>query len=242
MSQLLLRWLFPRDVHHVAGLHQLIANSLPTRGRVLDLGCGDNRELARYRMADREVWGTDFQAHPELQDAAWFRLLQDDGTIPFPDASFDAVVSIMVLEHVVEPGRFFAEVARVLRPGGRFIGHTISGIHYVTFLRRLVGLLPHSVNQMLVKALYNRAEVDTFPAYYRLNTGRQLRRHCVAAELQPLMTQRYADPGYFHFAAPLEALAIVSDRLMEAVAPGCGRLYFTWMARKGTDRAQDRPS
>jgi SAM-dependent methyltransferase len=232
MSQTLLRRLFPRDLHHVAGFHQVIAQTTPERGRLLDLGCGVNCDLATYRTADREVWGADFQRHPHLEHAGWFRQLGADGSIPFPDAHFDAVATVMVLEHVVAPEPFFREVARVLKPGGRFIGHSISGTHYVTLLRRLIGVLPHSFNQFLVKKLYHRAEVDTFPAYYRLNTPRQLRRHAAMAGLTLQALHRYADPGYFHFSAPLEALAIVTDRLLDGVMSGCGRLYFTFVAQK----------
>lgn len=232
MNQTLLRRLFPRDQHHVAGFHQVVARAAPDRGRILDLGCGANHDLARYRTAEREVWGADFHAHPQLEHAECFRRLGADGGIPFPDAHFDAVASVMVLEHVVAPAPFFSEVARVLKPGGRFIGHSISGTHYVTILRRFFGVLPHSFNQMLVKKLYKRDEVDTFPAYYRLNTPRQLRRRAIAAGLTPLALHRYADPGYFHFSPPLEALAILTDRLLDGVVSGWGRLYFTFVAQK----------
>ena len=185
--------------------------STPERGRVLDLGCGVNADLENYRTPDREVWGTDFQAHPELQHPEWFRLLGNGGRIPFPDDHFDSVTAVMVLEHVADPRAFLSEVARVLRPGGRFIGHTISGTHYVTFIRRLFGLLPHAVNQTLVKKLYGRAEADTFPAFYRLNTEAA----CGGSAMRLGWTRRvrrYADPGYFRFARPLETAAILAGR------------------------------
>jgi SAM-dependent methyltransferase len=238
VSDVLLRRLFPHDVHHVAGLHEAIHTSVPEHGRILDLGCGINTDLEPYRTPHREVWGTDFVAHPELRHAEWFRLLGKGGAIPFPDGYFDTVVCVMVLEHVVNPRAFLREVSRVLRPGGRFIGHTISGMHYVTHIRRLIGLLPHSINQALVKRLYGRAEVDTFPAFYRLNTGGRVRRFCEEAGLELLGLRRYADPGYFRFARWLEAGAIVADRLLEGLFSGWGRLYLTMTIRKpGDERA-----
>lgn len=215
---------------------------MPQRGRLLDLGCGINNDLACYRTADREVWGVDFQSHSQLQHPEWFRLLRQNGTIPFPDSYFDTIVTVMVLEHVAVPEDFIEEVARVLRPGGRFIGHSISGTHYVTLLRRLFGLLPHSANQAIVKALYNRHEVDTFPAYYRLNTQEQLRRKSFEAGLKLIEFQRYADPGYFRFAKPVEAPAILADRFLDWICPGWGRLYFTAVVEKplGPQRNRNR--
>jgi SAM-dependent methyltransferase len=227
VSDVLLRRVFPRDVHHVAGLHEAIHDHIPDTGRVLDLGCGINSDLEGYRTREREIWGADFQAHPELRHRDWFRFLEQGGTIPFPDGHFDLVVAIMVLEHVANPRSFLSEVARVLKPGGHFIGHTISGTHYVTFIRRLIGLLPHAVNQKLVKKLYGREEVDTFPAFYRLNTATCLRRFAALAGMELAGIRRYPDPGYFRFLKPLEAAAIVTDRALDALCPGWGRLYFT---------------
>jgi SAM-dependent methyltransferase len=222
-----LQRVFPNDVHHVAGLHEAIRRRLPERGRILDLGCGINADLESYRTPDREVWGADFQAHPELRSADWFRLLGKGGRVPFPDGHFDLVVAVMVLEHVADPRAFLAEVARVLKPGGRFIGHTISGTHYVTFIRRLIGLLPHAVNQKLVRRLYGRDEVDTFPAFYRLNTEARLKRFASSAGMTVEEIRRYADPGYFRFAKPLEVMAILCDCVLDSFAAGWGRLYLT---------------
>ena len=232
MSDALLRRLFPADEHHVRGLHAVVEQLMPERGRILDLGCGTSTELARYRSADREVWGTDFEAHSNTYPLEWFRTFGSGGSIPFPADSFDLVVAIMVMEHVESPSLFFSEVARVLRPGASFVGHTISGNHYVTWLRRLIGLLPHSVSQWLVRKLYGRAEEDTFPTFYRLNRRAQIERACRLTELNITALTRYADPGYFQFSAPLQAAAVVADRLLESFAQGWGRLYFTVTIRK----------
>ena len=41
--------------------------------------------------------------------------------LTFPDESFDLVISQDVMEHVPDPSRAFAEIARVLKPGGSHI-------------------------------------------------------------------------------------------------------------------------
>lgn len=47
--------------------------------------------------------------------------IASDGSLPVPDAQFDAVLSTQVLEHVREPSLYLAESFRVLRPGGRLL-------------------------------------------------------------------------------------------------------------------------
>ncbi|HEX6964890.1 MAG TPA: class I SAM-dependent methyltransferase, partial [Gemmatimonadaceae bacterium] len=46
-----------------------------------------------------------------------------DASLPFPDAAFDRVVVIDLLEHVADDRRLLAEIARCLRPGGRAVLH-----------------------------------------------------------------------------------------------------------------------
>src|SRR5918911_727457 len=46
------------------------------------------------------------------------------GALPFPNASFDIVVSFDVLEHIPDTDAHLAEVSRVLRPGGAYLIQT----------------------------------------------------------------------------------------------------------------------
>jgi SAM-dependent methyltransferase len=89
----------------------------------LDLGAGDGR-FALWNH-DRGATIVALDAAPLFATAARETLdlvLGDVRVVPFPDATFDAVYSIDVMEHLDAPGleRFFAEAARVLKPGGRF--------------------------------------------------------------------------------------------------------------------------
>jgi SAM-dependent methyltransferase len=223
---------FPHDSDAVEGYHAALRDRLRDAARVLDLGCGDNTQFDHYRTPSREVWGVDVQWHPRLTSPEWFRLMEPAGRVPFPDATFDLITSCWVLEHVEKPEIFLAEVRRLLRPGGSFISLTINGCHYVTWLSRLVGLLPHAGTQWLVRRLYGRESYDTYPTYYRLNTTGQFRRMARLAGLGYGVVRRFANPDYFRFSPLIRRAAIVCDWLLEKAAGGLGRVYVVVVFHK----------
>jgi SAM-dependent methyltransferase len=218
----------------ITGYRRTVRRYLPETGKILDLGCGNNRWLAPYHTGPREVWGTDFHAHPQLVRPEWFRLLPPDGRIPFAAAAFDVVASSWVLEHVPAPRPFLVEVQRVLRPGGWFVALTPNGGHYVTWLSRLLGLVPHQVTQTVVERLYGRPPHDTFPTFYRLNTIRQLRRRVRGTGLDVAAIAGYPNPEYFAFWEPLRRAAILTDWVLDHWRPGLGRLYWVMTLHKPT--------
>lgn len=218
---------FPgEDSDAEAGFHRELQSRLIDARQVLDFGCGDNSELARYRTSQRQVWGVDLQSHPHLHHAEWFRLLDSSSRAPFADGTFDVIGSSWVLEHIRQPARFLGEIQRLLRPGGFFVSLSINALHYVTFLSRMVGVLPHRLTQKLVYRLYGRALHDTFPTYYRLNSSAQLRRLAQKSGLELTGLNRFENPDYFSFSPGLRQSAIVIDWLLGRCNPELGRLYF----------------
>jgi len=87
-------------------------------GRVLDLGCGVGHS---YRLlAPRATVGVDIEpsvlAGQERETA-----VADMRELPFPDDSFASVLAVHSIEHVPDPERVLAEVARVLEPAGKAV-------------------------------------------------------------------------------------------------------------------------
>jgi SAM-dependent methyltransferase len=96
------------------------------QGPLLDVGCAYGFLLARFNDG-RDLAGCDVSALA-IQEAsrrlprARFAVLNPGGPLPYPDASFGAVLCTDVLEHIAPDGqgRLLSESARVLAPGGRF--------------------------------------------------------------------------------------------------------------------------
>ena len=101
--------------------------SLKPGSRVLDLGCAFGYGT-RILCRKYHVWGRDLSADyvararkllPELN----FTCGGAD-CLPYPDAFFDGIVLLDVLEHVPNEAAVVSEIARVLRPGGELIVST----------------------------------------------------------------------------------------------------------------------
>jgi len=111
-------------------------NRLPIRPgwRILDIGCGSGRHACQVgARRDVTVIGAD-PSHADLLAAAdrftehkrwgalacreWALAAADALDLSFPDHAFDLVVCSEVLEHLHDPDRALAELARVTRPGG----------------------------------------------------------------------------------------------------------------------------
>lgn len=97
------------------------------RGRVLDAGCGGGG--MPLSLAEEAAFVCGIDPADRFQDAG-VRLARERGVqhlafaladgmaLPFPDASFDMVLSHAVIEHVADAPLYLRECARVLAPGG----------------------------------------------------------------------------------------------------------------------------
>jgi ubiquinone/menaquinone biosynthesis C-methylase UbiE len=98
--------------------------------RILEIGVGAGTDHLQWARAGCACHGVDLtdaaiettRAHLALHGFASQLQRVDAETLPFPDASFDLVWSWGVIHHAEYPERILAEVRRVLRPGGAFLG------------------------------------------------------------------------------------------------------------------------
>lgn len=87
-------------------------------GRVLDIGCGRNNLFIKNWVDDPESVGLDVFEYEGVQN-----ICRDMTNLPFSDNSFDTVTLIAVGGHIPQAVRVkeFAEIARVLKPGGMLL-------------------------------------------------------------------------------------------------------------------------
>jgi SAM-dependent methyltransferase len=88
---------------------------VPRGGRALEVGAGPGffREVVKTLRPDVRLTSLDVLPTP------WNDLVGDALCLPVRAASFEAILGTDVLHHLARPAAFFAEAARVLRPGGR---------------------------------------------------------------------------------------------------------------------------
>ena len=105
---------------------------------ILVVGCGSGREAGLLaRSLEAETIGIDICDNFDFDHAgsAPAKLeMMDARALDFPDARFDLVYSFHALEHIPEPKRALAEMARVLKPDGHFIIGTPNRSRLVGYL------------------------------------------------------------------------------------------------------------
>jgi len=144
-----------RDVRYKS---LLIAQAKIQPGQyVLDLGCGTGTLaiMAKQTQPAAEVAGLD--ADPDMLKVAKYKSVQMKATVkfdvgftnqlPYPDASFDRVLSSIMIHHLKTPDKWQTarEVYRVLKPGGQL--HIIDFGKPVTWYGKILGPLLHKFEE-----------------------------------------------------------------------------------------------
>lgn len=97
-------------------------------GRYLDAGCGTGNYTLALARRGGDWTGVDqsarliARARAKAPGRSW--AVADLTNLPFGDATFDGIVSVLVMHHVVSPTRALASLGRVLKPGGRLVVFT----------------------------------------------------------------------------------------------------------------------
>jgi ubiquinone/menaquinone biosynthesis C-methylase UbiE len=193
--------------------------------RVLDVGCGWAYGTHWARERGCRVTGIDLGmdqlrwARRELPDAAGLGLTNAHAkALPFRDGAFDRVVSVEMMEHVFRPDRpaVFAELARVLAPGGRLALSTPNPSSPIERLKQVAVAFP-ALRRALPSACFPEArdaEEEYHPyRYHHPLTLAALRAGLSGTGLQVLGARRFLwvmktlPDGWFGAALAAEAVA-----------------------------------
>ena len=134
-----------------------------TGPRVLEIGVGTGANMPYY-PPDVEITAVDLSPRMLAQAQATaarlgvaVRLREADAqALPFPDASFDTVVTTCVFCSVPDPALGLAEVRRVLRPGGQLLM-----LEHVRSRQPVLGALMDLVNPLVVRLMGSNINRET---------------------------------------------------------------------------------
>ena len=123
-------------------------------------------------------------------------VIDSTSRLPFPNETFDLVVSDSTFEHVLDAARIAGELDRVIKVGGWICARTPNRNGYVALMNRIV---PAGIARRLISfAQPDRKVEDIFPAYYRMNTLRRMRMLFPADHYDHMSFAFDSEPRY-HF-------------------------------------------
>ena len=144
-------------------------SELPKAGKLLDIACGTG-DLAFTALKKKPalVAAADFSlkmvslGKNKLNGYETIHFLGADAlSMPFHDNSFDAVVTGFSMRNVIDVSQFLAEMARVVRPGGKVVNLEITPLQN-PFLKTLFGFYFHKIVPLIGGLLSQNREAYTY--------------------------------------------------------------------------------
>jgi SAM-dependent methyltransferase len=155
-----------------------------------------------------------------------FELIEPGRPWPLEDASVDLAIADFVVEHVEQPDAFFAEAARVLKPGATLAIRTINVRSYLGLASRLVPSRLHA--RALRRVQPDRHNEDVFPTVYRANTRGKLATALDRAGFDAVVYGTEGEPSYLGFSRVAYRFGLAHRRL----APASLRVGLVAWARR----------
>lgn len=157
---------------HEYGIDELLPAASGEHAVALLLGCGDAAEKPFLVEAGYRPLGVDVRQMGKGAD-----VIADAHFLPLADACVDVILSMQVFEHLRAPWLAAEEVARVLRPGGCFVGS-------VAFLKPYHGSYFHMTHEG-VHQLFLQAGLETDRLF-----GAQSLTYSLYGGMIPILSQR----------------------------------------------------
>lgn len=180
---------------------------------LLDVGCGRTSLAANTIAQTPHTVGIDLKHHDLLHNTlVHTTAVANADHLPFPDTSFDLVISQWVVEHFQNPQHAFTEIARVLKPNGHFIFLTTNARNYIPVASNLI---PDRLRHFILEKLLRRPAHESFPTFYRANTAHALARLASQVGLTVENLEYVGNPFYLAFNPLLFRLALWFEKFTD---------------------------
>ncbi len=214
-------------------LAAVIAADPRVRGHVLDVGCGAGGPTIEhyfdvYKLPAR-LDGVD--PSPDVAGNPWITraFCGEFERCDIPADTYDALVSINVVEHVARPEEFLRQAFRVLRPGGAIFALTPNAVHPFPPCVKVVQVLGLKSRMVAGKVGWN-----DYPAYYRLNSRAVVTRYARAVGFAAAEFHYRANLQWWqYFPRPLRFVPAAYDLLVGARFQPCYQMLLWRLEKPG---------
>lgn len=204
---------FFRDEDHPYRLFEAKVRSILQQDHVLlDAGCGRTAPiLSKFRGKARQLIGADLVDFT-IQPVDIELINCDLSNTGLPDRSVNVVMARSVMEHVADPLAVYAEMFRVLKPGGHFVFVTANLWDYSALIAKVI---PNRFHPWIVSRTEGRMERDVFPIQYKTNTQMAVQKYATATGFR-VESFKYVGqyPAYLQFNGFLFLIGSLYEKLI----------------------------
>ena len=143
--------------------NEMVKNSLGEEKIWIDCGCGNNGMIQVYGKFVKTAIGVDIIDTSNKKNF----IKADIDNLPFSSNFADLITLRFVVEHFRDQNKYFSELSRILKRGGKIIILTTNLYSPLIFLPKM---LPNSLKSRILTKLFKVQDKEVFPAYHKFNT------------------------------------------------------------------------
>lgn len=197
--------------------HSLIRRVCGPNERILEIGSGPFNHTSAFLASVGELHGIDPDPDIKTNEALTTATVLKGDVYPFSDNAFSVCVSNYVVEHVRDGAAHLSEVARVLRPGGRYVFRTVNRLHYLALISSATPHWFHKLVANRARGLSSDSH-DPYPTVYAMNTASAIRGAAAAAMLQvEHLVFVEKEPTYGQFSRVVFLVMMAYERVVNAL-------------------------